>query len=152
MRRKENEIRDVDQITTIINKALICRIGINGEDFPYVVPVNFGYKDSQLYFHSSCEGLKITMIKKNPAVCLQFDTDVSIMETPDLCNWSTRYKSVMAYGLASFVENEEEKIEALDIIIKHYKRNFKGGYSYGNLDKLCIIRVDIEKMTGKKSL
>ena len=38
-------------------------------DEPYVISMNFGYKDKALYLHSATEGRKIEIIKKNNKVC-----------------------------------------------------------------------------------
>ncbi|MCF8381482.1 MAG: pyridoxamine 5'-phosphate oxidase family protein [Bacteroidales bacterium] len=152
MRRKEKEIIDQSLIEEIIQQGLICRIGINGSDYPYIVPVNYGYRDNCLYFHSACEGKKISMLKNNPNVCIQIDTDISIAETEIPCNWSTRYQSVIGFGKAIFIENVEEKRRALDIIVRHYKKDLSEDYPYGNLDRLCVIKIELSLLTGKQSL
>lgn len=152
MRRKENEIIDKILIEDIFQTGIICRIAIKGDDYPYLVPVNYGYKDNCIYFHSSCEGQKISMLKKYPDVCIQIDTDISIAETNIPCNWSTIYKSVIGFGKAIFIVDHEEKKKALDIIVKHYKKDLQEDYPYGNLDRLCIIKIELSKITAKQSL
>ena len=42
MRRKDREITDFNEIIEIIKKCDVCRIALNDEDFPYIVPLNFG--------------------------------------------------------------------------------------------------------------
>ena len=61
MRLKDREISDESNIKTIINKAVVCRLGIVNENTPYVVPLCFGYHDNTLYFHSALKGLKIEL-------------------------------------------------------------------------------------------
>ena len=152
MRRKEKEIHEKAVIEEVFNKGQICRIAINGNEFPYIVPINYGYKDSSIFFHSACEGQKIEMLKNNPNVCVQIETDVSIEETEIPCNWSTKYKSVIGFGKAVFVKDLEEKKFALDIIVRHYKDDLEDNYPYSNLDKLCIIKIELSSITGKQSL
>lgn len=151
MRRKEKEITDEVAIEEIIQTGQICRIGIIGNEFPYIVPVNYGYEDKCLYFHTACEGQKIEMLKINPNVCIQIDTDVSIEETEIPCNWSTKYKSVIGFGRASFIEDMEAKKNALGIIVKHYKADFSQDYKYSGMDKVCIIKIELFNVTGKQS-
>ena len=63
MRKKEREITDPAVLESIMAKAVVCRIGLSLNDIPYVVPVNFGYKGNQIYFHSSLEGMKIEILR-----------------------------------------------------------------------------------------
>lgn len=152
MRRKEQEIHDKAVLDEIFQNGEICRIGIKGGEFPYIVPVNYGYKDNSIYFHTACEGQKIEMLKENPNVCVQIDIDISIEETEVPCNWSTKYKSVIGFGKAIFVNDLEEKKYALDIIVRHYKNDLEDNYPYSNIDKLCIIKIELSSVTGKQSL
>ena len=152
MRRKEQEIHDKAVLDNIFQNGQICRIGIKGDEFPYIVSVNYGYKDNTVFFHSACEGQKIEMLKENPNVCVQIDIDISIEETEVPCNWSTKYKSVIGFGKAIFVNDMEEKKSALDIIVRHYKKDIEENYPYSNLDKLCIIKIELSSITGKQSL
>lgn len=69
MRRKDREITDFNEIIEIMKKCDVCRIALNNEEFPYIVPLNFGL-DIQgdqvfLYFHSAMKGKKLELIAKN---------------------------------------------------------------------------------------
>ena len=68
MRKKNKEITDIDEIEGIIKKATCCRIGLVDGDEPYIVPLNFGYENSTLYFHGASEGRKIDLIKDNKVI------------------------------------------------------------------------------------
>ena len=59
MRRKDKEIKDQQEIESILGKADVCRLAFSDNDIPYIVPVNYGYRDHCLYFHSAKEGKKI---------------------------------------------------------------------------------------------
>ena len=53
MRRKDREITDRKEIIGIVNDAKVMRIAFFDEEYPYVLPFNFGYeeKDGRLYFY-----------------------------------------------------------------------------------------------------
>ena len=44
MRRKKRQVTDLESIKNLVEKSQVVRIALNGEDYPYVVPVNFGYE------------------------------------------------------------------------------------------------------------
>ena len=150
MRRYEKEITDPKEIEEIINCAKVCRVAMCEDDHPYVVPFSFGYKDNTLYFHSAREGMKVDILRKNPNVCFEMDIGYEIEKTDTACSWNNKYRSVISFGVASFVEDREEKIKALDILLSHYSDK---AYEYTDqsLDEVLIIKIDIERKSGKKS-
>jgi nitroimidazol reductase NimA-like FMN-containing flavoprotein (pyridoxamine 5'-phosphate oxidase superfamily) len=145
-------VRDVttdrDVIESIIRRAVVCRIGLCDEGQPYIVPVSFGYEDGTLYFHSSVEGKKIDILRKHNAVCVEFDVDQEITKAERVCSWSVKYRSVIGFGQAFFIEDVEEKQRALDIIVTHYGGNPQD-YPKATLKKTAIVRIEMRSMTAK---
>ena len=150
MRRKEKEIADVGEIESIIHKSQVCRLALADGGLPYIVPLCFGYKNKILYFHSAKEGRKIEILRRNRQVCFEFDIDARVRSGKSACNWTMAYTSVIGFGTASFIEDPEEKQKALDIIMRQYA---EGDFKYLDeaLAKMLVIKVDISRMTGKKS-
>lgn len=150
MRRKDKEIKDKDVIESIIKRATVCRIGLCENNVPYVVPLVFGYKDNCLYFHSVPEGKKIDLIKHNNNVCFELDTDLQLVKSETACSWDMKYYSVIGFGKAFLIDDPEEKRKALNIIMEHYSNN-SHEYPVNEINKVTIIKVKIDSMTGKKS-
>ena len=44
MLRKKREVTAPDEITDIIRRSTTLRVGVYGEEYPYVVPVSFGFE------------------------------------------------------------------------------------------------------------
>ena len=150
MRKREKEIEDKELIESILKRAIICRIALSEDNMPYIVPLNFGYKNNFLYFHSAKEGRKIDMIRKNNTVCFEIDVDTKLLKAEQPCKWSIKYYSVIGFGKAFLVEDLEEKREALDIIMEHYSGKSSFEYPGESVNNVIIIKVEIEGMTGKK--
>ncbi len=150
MRRKDKEIADGAKIESIIRRSTVCRLAMVDENRPYIVPLCFGYKGNLLYFHSARNGRKIDVLKKNNAVCFEFDVDYEPIKADNACEWGMKYESVIGFGKASFVDDVEAKREALDIIMQQYS---SGVFTYpdAKLKNTIIIKVEIEHMTGKQS-
>ena len=150
MRRKEKEITDPDEISKILQQATVCRLAMAVDDKPYIVPLNFGFEDGCLFFHSAREGRKIEMIKNNPLVCFECEVGVDIVEGKTACAWGVSFTSVIGYGRATLEKDPEQKKRALNIIMGHYAgRSFH--FSNRDVEKVAIIRVCIDEMTGKRS-
>ncbi len=150
MRRKEKEIKDPAEIEAVMLKADVCHIGLVDGNVPYIVPVNFGFMGNKLYFHSAKEGRKLDVIRRNNNVCFEVDTDHDFVKAEKGCNWAMKYRSIIGTGKAVIVDNPFEKITALKLIMAHYS---DGKYEFNESDaeKVSIVRIDIESLSGKKA-
>ena len=150
MRRKEKEINEQSEIEAIINSSLVCRLGLSDGNMPYIVPLCFGFKDHSIYIHSALKGKKIDIIRINPNVCFEFDSDIEVKETEKPCSWGMKFKSIIGFGKAVFIDDVEEKKEALNIIMQQYSGN-SFDFSDNAVNGVAVVRIDIEKITGKWS-
>jgi nitroimidazol reductase NimA-like FMN-containing flavoprotein (pyridoxamine 5'-phosphate oxidase superfamily) len=150
MRRKDKEITDRNTIESIILKSQVCRLAMVDEAGPYIVPLCFGFTNNTLYFHSAVEGKKLGLLRKNPRVCFELDCDTEVRTGEKACDFSMRYKSVIGFGNAAFVEATAAKREALDIIMNHYA---EGAFDYpdASVNRISVFKVEIDTMTGKTS-
>lgn len=133
----------------ILQKALVCRIGLCEGNVPYIVPVCFGYRDGCIYFHSSRQGRKMEIIRMNSQVCFEADVDVAVVPAELACKWTVTYKSVIGFGKASIIDDQREKTDAFNIIMEHYSGVASHSYEPRPLDLVAIVKIEIESMTGK---
>ena len=151
MRRKEKEIENKGAIEDIIARADVCRVGFVDGDQPYIVPVNFGYRDGVLFFHCAREGRKLDIIRKNNRVCLEIDIDHEMAINDVACEWGFKYKSVMGTGRAFIVDDYNEKCRALNIIMAHYTdKNFT--YREDRVSEIYIVRIETDGLSGKQAI
>jgi uncharacterized protein len=150
MRREEKEIHDPAEIEAVLAEARVCRIAMCDGGRPYVVPLCFGYRSGAFYVHSAAEGRKIDILKKNPEVCVEVEAGVAPVPGRRACDWGMRFRSVIAFGRVSFLEDDAARREGLDIIMAHYA---PGEFEYprGVLSKTAVLRVDVTGITGKRS-
>jgi len=94
------------QIEKVIAGNIIGRLGCYADGKTYVVPISYAY-DGQYIYARTFEGLKISMMRKNPNVCFQID------EMENMANW----KSVVAWGTFEELTNEEERNTGLKKLI-----------------------------------
>jgi hypothetical protein len=152
MRRSDREITDINEIEEILQKGQVCHLGLSYNDQPYVVPMNYGYRDGYLYLHSASEGQKVDMARKNPKICFEVDIDAEVYSSgPEACNWSSRYRSVIGTGRVEFPENVEEKAEALNVMMEHYAgKTFE--IPPQAIARILVWKVKVDSITGKKNI
>ena len=150
MFRKDREITEKSDIEAIIRNATVCRIGMCDANMPYIVPVCFGYRDDTIYVHGALRGQKIDMLRNNTNVCFEFDSDPELVAAEKGCDWGIKYRSVIGFGKAAFLEDPESKRKALDIIMAQYTdRSFQ--YSEEAVKGTTVIKITISSMTGKQA-
>jgi hypothetical protein len=67
------------------------------------------------------------------------------------CDFTTAARSVVGTGRARIVEDEAERIRALDSIMRHYtgKEFGRDAYRPGPLSRTCIIAIRMDTLRGK---
>jgi len=151
MRRKDKEIRNETTIMEIVSNSLICRLGIFDDEYPYIVPLNYGYYNNALYFHCASEGKKIELLRKNNKVCFEIEQSSEIIKDPVSCNWTMKYCSVIGYGIIEIVSDHESKKQGLDIIMRHYGKN-DNAYKQKVIEEMLILKLNIISLQAKKSV
>ncbi len=148
---KTVEITDLKEMEDIIAKCDICYAGFADTDgTPYVIPMNFGYKEGVIYLHSAPEGSSLRILERNNKICVTFSTDHKLVfQHPQVaCSYRMKSKSVITWGRVDFEEDFDKKTEALNIIMSQYSdKEFK--YSDPAVVNVKIWKIKIEKMTCK---
>jgi hypothetical protein len=128
----------------VLERALVCRLGLVREGRPYVVPVCFCIHEGALYFHSRPHGTKMDCIDADSHVCFEVDIDHELRRGRDHCTWSMGYKSVIGEGRARRC-NGKEKERALGALVEKYANEPPKGFSHDELDAVAVVRIDIEQ-------
>lgn len=102
MRRKDREITEFDEIVKVMKKCDVCRVALNDDGYPYIVPLNFGMKAEggqiTLYFHGAGEGRKYELIEKNNRASFEMDCSHKLIADREGCRCTMGYESVVGRG------------------------------------------------------
>jgi nitroimidazol reductase NimA-like FMN-containing flavoprotein (pyridoxamine 5'-phosphate oxidase superfamily) len=85
-----------DEIERVLRAEVVGRIGCHADGRTYVVPVSYIFENGAVYAHSR-DGLKVQMMRRNPAVCFEVD------HVEDLVNWH----SVICWGTFTELEGAD---------------------------------------------
>jgi len=152
MKKKEREIQDRVEIDSIINEAEICRIAFAQNNEPYMVPMFFGYDGEKIYFHTALIGKKVDMLRKNRRVCFEIEGQYKFKDHNTIaCKWTAQFESVIGYGIIREINEDDSKIYGLNQIMKKYSKK-EWEYSSNMLDQTLILCLEIESMSGKRSV
>ncbi|OFX19339.1 MAG: hypothetical protein A2033_13705 [Bacteroidetes bacterium GWA2_31_9] len=149
---KNIEITDKAEIEEILKSVPICHIALVDNNLPYVFPMNFGYENNIIYIHSAPTGRKIEIFKKNNAVSISMekDSELSIRHKEVACSYSMKFRSIIIFGKVQFIEDFEEKINALNLIMRQYTNRNDFTYNAPAVNGVAVMKIEIEKLTARK--
>ncbi|MBE6053639.1 MAG: pyridoxamine 5'-phosphate oxidase family protein [Clostridium sartagoforme] len=152
MRRKDREVTNINEKIEIINNCKVIRLGMQDKEGLYIVPLNFGYSYLEdkltLYFHSAKEGRKLDAIVENSDVAFEMDCEHRLIEADTACLYGFAFKSIVGNGVASIVENMEEKKRALSLLMKHQTgKNF--AFEDKHAKAVAVFKVDVTNFSAK---
>jgi nitroimidazol reductase NimA-like FMN-containing flavoprotein (pyridoxamine 5'-phosphate oxidase superfamily) len=155
MRRKDREVTGIEELLGIIQKCKVFRLGMTDGTMPYIVPLNFGYeyRDTTLtlYFHGAREGKKTNALKQDNRVCFEMDGEYALTTGELACDYGFNYASVIGFGTVELIEEDAEKIRALNLLMRHQtgeNRDFT--YGEAQLRAVAVYRLKAETFTGKQ--
>ncbi|MDR3127409.1 MAG: pyridoxamine 5'-phosphate oxidase family protein [Tannerellaceae bacterium] len=149
MRRKEREITEAGELEAILREGKCMYLALSEGNKPFMVPVFYAYDGKAVYFHSAKGGTKIEILKGNNAVCFAVSLDQGIVESESACDFEARHRTVIGFGRAEFVEEEEAKVEALKRIVARFTdKQFE--FPAANVKATAVIRIEIDLLKGKK--
>lgn len=151
MRRKDKEITDDSVIQEILAKSRICRLGLVENEEAYIVPVNYGYQNGNIYIHSAAQGRKMEILKKNNLVAFEIEYSEEVIKDDKPCEWSARYRSVMGRGTVNIVTDPTEKKAGLDIIMRKHGSEGELIYDESSVSRIVLLVLRINSISGKQS-
>lgn len=154
MRKRDKAIEDITDkavMEEIIRECDICHVAMVDGERPYVLAFNFGYHDGRIYLHSAREGKKLDVLRKNPRVCVEFNTghELFARHAHIACTWRWRYRSVLAHGRAELLEDHDAKMAGLSAMMANYtEMDFE--YKKPAVNNVMVIRIAVDEMTGRQ--
>jgi uncharacterized protein len=150
--RREKQLLPEAETIAILESCTSGVLAAHGDDdYPYAVPLSFAYDDGKLYFHSAVQGHLLDALERNDkaAFCIIAADDVS----PD--KLTTLFRSVIAFGKARMVTDDDEKRLGLMRLAEKYSPSYLDAARTeidSRWERMSVIVLDIEHLTGKASL
>ena len=164
MRRRDREITDFDEILDVLRRADTIRLGLNGEPYPYVVPLSFGFEAQpqrnahedaasgrvSIFVHGAADGRKHELIARDNRVCVEagiFHRYVKYGEGEG-SSITTEYESVIGYGYAEAVTGGEAA-RGMTLLLEHC--GYPGfEYDMPAPEAMRMYKINLTRVTGKR--
>lgn len=149
MRRIRQQLPEEENIRILENGKVAVWAVAGDDDYPYAVPINYVYHEGCIYIHCARQGHKLDAIRRNPkcSLCIVDKDDVVPIA------FTSYFRSVIAFGKAEIVEEENEVIDALRLMSDKYSPGIDPEEEIRKfLKNVCIVRIRLVEVTGKEAI
>jgi nitroimidazol reductase NimA-like FMN-containing flavoprotein (pyridoxamine 5'-phosphate oxidase superfamily) len=113
VREPNRAVYDRDAIYKILDEAFTCHVGFAVEGQPFVIPTMFARVGDEIYFHGSAASRTLRGAAGGMSVCITVTLSDGLVLARSVFNHSMNYRSVVALGTATLIDDPEEKLKAL---------------------------------------
>lgn len=152
LRRKRQALSN-EVCSEILHRGTSGVLALAGDEgYPYAVPISYVYDGEKLYFHSAKAGHKLDAILREPkaSFCV-IDQDQIVLE-----EYTTYFRSVIAFGRIRILEDEEEKRAAIEKLALKYAPDDSAENRRRAIDRewkpLCMLEMSIDHLSGKEAI
>ncbi len=152
LRRKRQALSN-EACSEILHRGTSGVLALAGDEgYPYAVPISYVYDGEKLYFHSAKAGHKLDAILREPkaSFCV-IDQDQIVPE-----EYTTYFRSVIAFGRIRILEDEEEKRAAIEKLALKYAPDDSAENRRRAIDRewkpLCMLEMSIDHLSGKEAI
>jgi nitroimidazol reductase NimA-like FMN-containing flavoprotein (pyridoxamine 5'-phosphate oxidase superfamily) len=118
-RHAERGVRDRASVHAILDEALVCHAGFAVDGAPWVVPTAFARVGDHLYLHGASGSFALRSLCSGIEACVTVTLLDGLVLARSAFHHSMNYRSVVLFGRAERVDEEEEKRAALLAIVDH---------------------------------
>lgn len=149
--RRQDRLLDVDRARELLRESEWGVLSIcTNEGEPYGVPINYVWDgNNSIYLHCAPQGRKLQILEENSRVSFTVVGRVNLLPS----RFTTEYESIVLEGEAVRHLNDDEKHQALELLLDKLSPNDKKvglKYAAASFHRVEIIRVDFTRWSGKR--
>lgn len=151
--RRKNQLLPQEETAAILRQGTSGVLALAGDDgYPYAVPISYVYEGEKLYFHCAKNGHKLDAIRREAKASFCVIAQDRIV--PE--EFTTYFRSVIAFGRIRVLEDEAEKREAIKKLALKYAPDSTPEERQREIHKewipLCMLEMSIDHLTGKEAI
>lgn len=146
--RRQDKLLAEEQALELLKNGAYGFLAMATEQGGYGVPLNYVVDDDVIYVHCATEGRKLSAVADNPNVSFCVVGQVAVVAE----RFTTIYESVIAFGSAVIVSDDETKRRALRLLVEKYSKPYVAEGEQAierSLDHTGVIAIKIQSYSGK---
>ena len=152
MRRKKQALPE-PECFAVLDRNTAGVLALSGDGgYPYAVPISYVRDCGRILFHSAKSGHKLDAVARceRASFCV-IDRDQVVPE-----EYTTYFRSVIAFGRIRLLEAPEEKRRAIELLARRYAPEDTPANRDAAIDRefapLCMLELSIEHLSGKEAI
>ena len=141
-----------ETIYSILDEAFVCHIGFSVDGQTFVIPTNYARSGDELLIHGSSASRMMRNLAQGIDVCVTVTLIDGLVLARSAFHHSTNYRSVVIFGQAGTITDENEKNEALRLFTEHILPNRWDEIRQPNANELkatTVLKLPIEEASAK---
>ncbi len=119
IRGHKRESNNEQDLYAILDAGTLCTIAFTHQGQAMLLPTSYGRRNDLLYFHGSPNNFMLNEIVNNEQIGVSVTFLDGLVLAKSILDTSVNYRSVILYGKAERVTNQEERWSALQCITEH---------------------------------
>ena len=143
---------DRETIHRILDEALICHVAFVVKKQPYVIPINFARVEDRIILHGAKASRLLKHIESGHPICVEATIVDSLVLARSVFHHSMNYRSVVVFGKGRLIEDQQEKLAALQAVTEHL---IPGRWQEARLPNrkelnvTSVVSIDIDEASAK---
>src|SRR5438876_10597849 len=113
VRESQRAVYDRELIYKILDEGFVCHVGFTADWQTFVIPTMYARVGDALYFHGSAASRMLRGVSTGLNVCITVTLADGLVLARSVLNHSMNYRSAVALGNATIVDEAKEKLDAL---------------------------------------
>jgi uncharacterized protein len=138
-------------IEAILDEALVSHLGFLDDGLPVVIPTLHVRVGSHVYLHGSAASRALRE-SKGAEVCLTATLVDGLVLARAVMHHSANYRSAMLFGAGEWIDDEEEKLTALEVLVEKLAPGRWGDARLPTAKELratALLRIPLEQASAK---
>ena len=110
---------EVETIYGILDEGFIAHVGFVANGQTYVIPTGYARCGDKLLIHGSSVSRMMRVLTEEIEVCITVTLIDGLVLARSAFHHSMNYRSVVVFGTAKIIDDENEKLEALRAFTEH---------------------------------
>ena len=143
---------DRETIHRILDEALICHVAFVVKKQPYVIPINFARVEDRIILHGAKASRLLKHIESGHPICVEATIVDGLVLARSVFHHSMNYRSVVVFGKGRLIEDQQEKLAALQAVTEHL---IPGRWQEARLPNrkelnvTSVVSIDIDEASAK---
>ncbi len=152
VRGANRALNDEDSVNEILDAGFLCHVSFQHQGQTMIIPTAYGRSGEFIYLHGSTKNFMLNQILDGQVFCIGVTHLDGIVLARTLFDTSVNYRSVVLFGKARLLTQEDERLRGLKIITENVLKGRWNEVPIGSENQIkatMVVEFKIDKASAK---